>query len=104
MTADFHPQLDALPRSQQQLWPELRATNSLGFVLYGGAAIASARALYGSAFQPSESLKALVYFEGGDLESLPEADRHTLIRAVSEVRRLPSVTIVSRSLRKPVEE
>jgi hypothetical protein len=39
MTADVHPRLDALPRSQHQLWADLRATNSLGFVLYVGTAI-----------------------------------------------------------------
>jgi hypothetical protein len=228
VTAGFHPRLDILPPAQQRLWPELRAANSLGFVLYGGTAIAlhlghrpsvdfdffsdhslnrdrlrssfpfierstvlqdradaftvlvllgvtpaeevrvsffgpigfgrvgephmtsdgvmqvaslddlmatklkvmlqrveakdyrdiaamvragvdlatglaSARALYGQTFQPSESLKALVYFEGGDLETLSDADRRTLIGAVGAVRRLPEVMIVSRSLQKPVE-
>ena len=29
--------------------------------------LAAARLMYGQAFQPSESLKAMVYFEGGDL-------------------------------------
>ena len=33
------PWLDALPRSQRLLWPELRSTPS-GFVLYGGTALA----------------------------------------------------------------
>ena len=33
------PRLDALPRSQRLLWPELRSTPS-GFVLYGGTALA----------------------------------------------------------------
>ncbi|MGH2534717.1 MAG: nucleotidyl transferase AbiEii/AbiGii toxin family protein [Thermomicrobiales bacterium] len=228
MTEGFHPRLDVLPSAQQRLWPELRAATSLGFVLYGGTAIAlhlghrpsvdfdffsehslnrdrlrtsfpfigrstmlqdrsdaftvlvpsaatpteevrvsffgpigfgrvgeprmtsdgvmqvaslddlmatklkvilqrveakdyrdvaamvragvdlakglsSARAMYGRTFQPSESLKALVYFEGGDLETLMDADRHTLIGAVGAVRELPAVTMASRSLQKPVE-
>jgi hypothetical protein len=60
--------------------------------------LAGARALFGDSFQPSESLKALVYFKGGDLESLVTADRATLIRAVEEVRALPPRSIVARNL------
>lgn len=55
--------------------------------------IAAARQIYGSQFQPSESLKALTYFEGGDLHSLSQDDRHVLINAVNAVRDLPEVTI-----------
>jgi len=36
----FQPRLEILPAAQQQLWPELRPTEELGFVLYGGTAIA----------------------------------------------------------------
>lgn len=60
--------------------------------------LAGARQLYGGAFQPSESLKALVYFEGGDLDTLAAAEKQALVRAVSAVRDLPEVTIVSRVL------
>ncbi len=35
----LQPRLDALPRSQRQLWPELHPTPS-GFVLHGGTALA----------------------------------------------------------------
>lgn len=38
-------------------------------------------ALYGQAFQPSECLKALVYFQGGDLDTLPGKTRVELIRS-----------------------
>ena len=38
--------------------------------------------MYGPAFQPSESLKAMVYFEGGDLAGLSNADRTALIEGV----------------------
>ena len=48
--------------------------------------LAAARALYGPTFQPSECLKALVYFEGGDLPTLAQDERTTLIEAVSAVR------------------
>lgn len=60
--------------------------------------LAGARAMYGTRFQPSESLKALVYFEGGDLHDLSGEDRETLIRAVSDVRDLPPARIVAREL------
>jgi hypothetical protein len=61
-------------------------------------ALAAARIMYGLPFQPSECLKALVYFEGGDLHSLAKRDRDTLIQAVRAVRDLPAVALVSRTL------
>jgi len=60
--------------------------------------LAAARALYGPAFQPSESLKAMVYFEGGDLNTLSAEDKETLIDAASRVRDLPKVQIAARNL------
>ncbi|BFU91839.1 MAG: hypothetical protein NTAFB01_30260 [Nitrospira sp.] len=63
--------------------------------------LAGARVLYGSAFQPSESLKALVYFEGGDLHRLTSEDRTLLIEAAASVRTLPAIEIRSHSLALP---
>lgn len=60
--------------------------------------LAAARSLFGLAFQPSECLKALVYFEGGDLYSLNETTRHLLVHAASAVRDLPSVPVVDKQL------
>ena len=60
--------------------------------------LAAARSLFGPAFQPSESLKALVYFEGGDLNSLAETTRHLLIHAASAVEDLPGVPVVDKQL------
>ena len=60
--------------------------------------LAAASAMYGHEFQPSEALKTMVYFKGGDLQSLSRDDQETLIRAVSEVRDLPPVAIASRNL------
>ena len=34
------PRLDILPAAQRQLWPDLRPVQTLGYVLYGGTAIA----------------------------------------------------------------
>lgn len=57
--------------------------------------LASARLLFGPNFQPSESLKALVYFNDGDLNTLTAAEKITLIEAVKAVRDLPTVTLRS---------
>jgi nucleotidyltransferase AbiEii toxin of type IV toxin-antitoxin system len=60
--------------------------------------LAAARELFGTAFQPSEALKTLVYFEGGDLATLSDTERRTLVKAVSAVHQLPQVNLVSKSL------
>jgi hypothetical protein len=54
--------------------------------------------MFGLSFQPSESLKALVYFEDGDLRTLGKEDRLGLVAAVSGVRDLPHVAVVSHQL------
>lgn len=56
-------------------------------------ALAAAKAVYGEAFQPTPTLKALSYFEDGDLPSLPEEVRARLVDAVAKVDplRLPSL-------------
>ncbi|MBI2605478.1 MAG: nucleotidyl transferase AbiEii/AbiGii toxin family protein [Deltaproteobacteria bacterium] len=60
--------------------------------------LASARAMYGKNFQPSEGLKALVYFGDGDLNALSQAEKNLLIGAASRVRSLPRVKIQSHGL------
>ena len=62
------------------------------------AGLAGARVMFGASFQPSECLKALVYFEGGDLEHLSENTRTTLIEAVRTVGELPTVPRVADAL------
>ncbi len=61
-------------------------------------ALAIAQVMYGNNFQPSESLKAMTYFEGGDLHLLTAEEKHTLIRAASAVRHLPQVERVAHEL------
>jgi hypothetical protein len=56
--------------------------------------LSGAMALYGSTFQPTEALKALVFFEDGDLESLPQAVRVHLQTAVIRVGHLPAAPAV----------
>ena len=60
--------------------------------------LAGARLLFGNAFQPAASLKALTYFKDGDLDSLSRADRNTLIESAKSVRALPRITLRSRKL------
>lgn len=60
--------------------------------------LAGARALFGPSFQPSECLKALVYFEGGDLNTLSHETKGFLIRASSTVRNIPSREVVAQQL------
>ena len=50
-----------------------------------------AQCMYGNNFQPSESLKAMTYFKGGDLEVLTADEKEILVRAASAVRRIPVV-------------
>lgn len=60
--------------------------------------LASARVLFGPNFQPSESLKALVFFKDGDLNTLSVSEKNTLIEAVKQVRDLPEVSLRSTRL------
>jgi hypothetical protein len=40
MSAAIQPRLDSLPPAQRKVWPGLRGIGSLGYVLYGGTALA----------------------------------------------------------------
>ena len=80
-----------LQRIEAKDYQDIAAMIRAGVNLSQG--LAGARALYGAAFQPSESLKALVYFEGGDLHRLTDEERALLIEAASSVRGLPTVQI-----------
>jgi len=62
------------------------------------AGLSAACNFFGSSFQPSESLKALVYFSDGELPSLSKDIKSALIHAVSAVRELPEIPIVSKQL------
>lgn len=85
-----------LQRIEAKDYQDIAAMISAGISLSKG--LASARAMYGPAFQPSESLKALVYFEGGDLHRLTHEERALLIEAASSVRALPTVQIRGHAL------
>lgn len=70
-------------------------------MLEHGADLAIGLANARGAFQPTECLKALIYFKGGDLRALPRATRSRLIAAVNAIRDLPKVRRLSRSISIP---
>lgn len=86
--------------------PEKKDYEDLAAMIRAGQSVArglaAARALFGRQFQPASALKALVYFEGGDLASLRGADRNTLIGAASAVGLLPVVKQRSKKLAIPI--
>lgn len=85
-----------LQRVEAKDYRDVAAMVNAGVGLAKG--LAAARQLYGGTFQPSESLKALVYFEGGDLDTLTVEEKRALVQAVGAVRELPEVTVVTHAL------
>uniref|UniRef100_E6Q4S8 Protein containing DUF1814 n=1 Tax=mine drainage metagenome TaxID=410659 RepID=E6Q4S8_9ZZZZ len=96
--------LDLLATKWKAIFDRIEAKDYLDIaaIVRGGTSLddglAAGRALFGSAFQASEALKALVYFHGGDLDELSAEDREYLIAAASAVRRIPAMQRVSSSL------
>jgi hypothetical protein len=85
-----------LQRIEAKDYRDIAAMVKAGVSLSKG--LSAAREMYGHSFQPSESLKAMVYFEGGDLLTLTQSEKEALIAAATAVRDLPTVEIVSRKL------
>lgn len=57
--------------------------------------LASAEKMFAPTFAVAPALKALTYFEGGDLSGLPTETRNILVEAVERIVDLPEVTPVS---------
>jgi Nucleotidyl transferase AbiEii toxin, Type IV TA system len=85
-----------LQRAEAKDYLDIAAMLGAGVGLAAG--LAGARHLFGPNFQPSESLKALVYFADGDLASLPHACKALLIKAASAVAGLPQARLASQCL------
>ncbi|MEO7404660.1 MAG: nucleotidyl transferase AbiEii/AbiGii toxin family protein [Burkholderiales bacterium] len=68
-----------LDRVEAKDYPDVAAMLTHGADLAHG--LAAARALFGTRLQPSECLKALVYFEGGELHCVPAQHRRILVDA-----------------------
>lgn len=88
-----------LQRVEAKDYRDIAAMIGAGVSLSRG--LAAARTMYGANFQPSESLKAMVYFQGGDLHTLTSEEKNRLVEAVSAVRDLPRTAILSRQLTAP---
>jgi hypothetical protein len=56
--------------------------------------LAAAELIYQPQFPPQVALRAMVYFEDGDLKRLSASDRKILIDAASRVRQIPSVSLI----------
>jgi len=58
-------------------------------------ALAAGRAIYGASFNPQITLKAISYFEDGDLPRLPQPVKDRLAKAAREVdlEHLPMITV-----------
>lgn len=78
---------------------EAKDYRDIAALLRGGTDFATglgaARTLFGPAFQPSEALKALVYFADGDLHTLDAQDRVLLTNASAHVGELPHVPLAA---------
>ncbi|MEC5320269.1 hypothetical protein VSX61_15220 [Brenneria populi subsp. brevivirga] len=73
-----------LQRAEAKDYRDIAVMINAGISLSYG--LAAARLMFGTNFQPSESLKALVYFNDGDLQSLTSAEKNTLVNAAKSVR------------------
>jgi hypothetical protein len=85
-----------LQRVEAKDYRDIAALLAEGVLLENG--LAAARALFGRTFQPSESLKALVYFQGGDLSTLRVEEKRMLVEEVEKIRRLPPINSISNKL------
>lgn len=85
-----------LQRAEAKDYRDIAAMIEAGVDLAKGLASAQAMGMYGAAgFQPSESLKALTYFNDGDLETLTPVEKSVLVDAVASVTDLPHVQVLS---------
>jgi Nucleotidyl transferase AbiEii toxin, Type IV TA system len=81
-----------LQRAEAKDYIDIAALIRSGLSLAKGLAIA--QEMFRPSFQPSESLKALTYFNDGDLSTIQATDRATLISAAVKVRELPAIQLI----------
>ena len=87
-----------MQRVEAKDYRDIAAMLRSGMSLEMGLACASV--LYGFRFPPSESVRAITYFHGGDLDQLGQADKDTLLAAAGslKIQSLPEVELLSREL------
>lgn len=71
-------------RAQARDYVDMDALMTLGGISLSSALAAAAK-IYGASFNPQITLKALSYFDDGNLRTLPEAMKLRLMTAVQEV-------------------
>jgi hypothetical protein len=95
---------DLMAAKLKVLWQRAEAKDylDLGAFLNAGICLehglGCAVALYGEQFNPMIVLKALTYFEDGDLPTLPPEIRRLLTDAAANVRKIPEVRVASSRL------
>jgi len=85
-----------LQRSEAKDYLDIAAMLRHGIRLDRGLAIAEA--MFRPQFAPMVALRALTYFEDGDLDALPLADRNLLVSTVGEPLKLPEARALSPEL------
>jgi hypothetical protein len=83
-----------LQRVEAKDYSDVAALLQAGISLDHG--LGGAQTLFGPSFQPAECLRALVYFSGGDLATLSDGDRATLVAAVNATDLHAEIPIVPR--------
>jgi hypothetical protein len=85
--------IGGLKTSVVQVRAESKDYRDVIALLHGGISLstllAAGKALYGEQFNPLITLKALSYFGDGDLDSLTEPEKETLLWAVQRVGEIP---------------
>jgi hypothetical protein len=87
-----------LQRVEAKDYRDIAALLRHGLTLEEG--LGAAVALYGSSFSPAESVRAMTYFKGGNLVSLPQDDKETLVTAATNllVNKVPHVPLAAKDL------
>lgn len=80
-----------LQRSESKDYRDIAALLRAGVRLETG--LAAAQKMFRPTFPPAEAMKALVYFEDGDMARLEMEDRAVLIEAAGRLRSLPAVKV-----------
>lgn len=89
-----------LQRSESKDYRDIAAMLRAGVSLETG--LAAAQRMFHPTFAPAEAMKALVYFEDGDMARLSMEDRAVLIEATRRLRSLPAVKVNRRLALKRV--
>lgn len=85
-----------LQRAEYKDYFDIAAMIKAGVSLENG--LGAARSMFGNAMQPSESLKALTYFNDGDLHKLSFEDKSCLSNAAQAVSSVPTISLRSERL------